>query len=104
MFFQVQRAIAALGAIDAPLAPPPAGPPLGGVPPSWSAWVLRWEATSTLAFSTRLAARGVLLKIGRWLAADHPDATDPTKWTREICAAYVAAVDRFRVGVHTGCQ
>jgi hypothetical protein len=104
MFFQVQRAIAALGTIEAPLAPPPAGPPLDGVPPSWIAWVQRWESTSTLGFSTRRAARGVLLKVGRRLAAEHPGATDPTTWTREICAAYVAAVDRFRVGAHTGCQ
>src|SRR5919204_3101073 len=104
MLFQVQRAIAAQGVLEAPLAAPPAGPPLDGVPPSWSSWVQRWEATSTLAFSTRRAARGVLLKIGRWLAAEHPEATEPAHWTREICAAYVAAVDRFHVGAYTGCQ
>ena len=104
MFFQVQRAVAALGVLDPPQPPPAPAPLLVGVPTSWSTWVQRWEATSTLAVSTRRSARGVLLKIGRWLASEHPEALEPANWTREICAAYVAAVDRFHVGAHTGTQ
>jgi integrase len=104
MLFQVQRALAALGTLEPPEPPSPAGPPLDGVPSNWSLWVQRWEATSTLAFSTRRESRGVLLKIGRWLASEHPEAVEPANWTREVCAAYVAAVDRFQVGAYTGCQ
>ena len=103
-FFQVQRAVAALGVLDPPEVPPAPAPLLVGVPTTWSTWVQRWEATSTLAFSTRRAARGVLLKIGRWLASEQPEALEPANWTREICAAYVAAVGRFHVGAYTGTQ
>ena len=42
----------------------------------------------------------MLAKIGRWLAADHPDITGPNDWTRQTCTAWIAAVDRMRVGDH----
>jgi hypothetical protein len=95
---QVHRALAALGLIPGPV--PPEGPPatLIGGDPAWGAWVRRWEATSTLTPSTRRQGRGVLLKVGRWLAAEHPHIREPDQWTRETCAAAVAAVDRMRVG------
>lgn len=46
----------------------------------------------------RTSYRSVLAKIGRWLAAEHPDVTAPEHWTRQTCASWVAAVDRMRVG------
>jgi hypothetical protein len=36
--------------------------------------------------------------VGRWLVAVHPDVRTPAEWTRELAAAYVAAVDRATVG------
>jgi integrase len=97
---QVHRALAALGLIPGPV--PPEAPPatLIGGDPAWSEWVLRWEATSTLTPSTRRHARSTLLKVGRWLTAEHPHIREPGQLTRETCAAAVAAVDRMRVGDH----
>jgi integrase len=39
-----------------------------------------------------------MLRMGRWLAAEHPEVQEPGQWTRELCAAWVAAVDRLRIG------
>jgi integrase len=71
---------------------------LSGVHPTWGSWVLRWESTSTLAPTTRRQVRGDLLRAGRWLADRHPEVQEPAQWDRELCAAYVAAVDRARIG------
>ncbi|WJD96302.1 hypothetical protein [Streptomyces antimycoticus] len=40
----------------------------------------------------------MLAKIGRWMAAEHPDIAEPGQWTRQTCASWVAAVDRMTVG------
>lgn len=47
---------------------------------------------------TRSGVRSNLLKIGRWLQAEHPDAANPADWTRQTCAAWVAALDQMNVG------
>ena len=39
-----------------------------------------------------------MAKAGRWLAAEHPEITDPGQWARQTCAARVARVDRMAVG------
>ena len=44
----------------------------------------------------RAIIRSILAKAGRWLAAEHPEITEPGQWTRQTCAAWVAAVDRMR--------
>lgn len=69
-----------------------------GVPASWAASVEHWHATSTLTPKIRDGYRSVLAKIGRWLAAEHPEITEPGQWTRQTCASWVAAVDRMAVG------
>lgn len=97
---QMQRALAVLGLMAPPPAPLRPLPTLSGGHPTWTEWVLRWEATSTLTPTTRRHARSVLLKVGRWLAAEHQDIREPGQWTRQTCAAAVAAVDRMRVGDH----
>jgi len=97
--YSVHRALAALG-IVAPPAPymgPPA-PAVEGVDATWLAWVERWTATSTLTPDVRSGNRSVLLKVGRWLASEHPDIHEPAQWTRELCAAFVALVERLHVG------
>jgi hypothetical protein len=98
---QLQRALAALGIMDAPEAPVVPRPAVEGVAPSWQSWAHRWDTTSTLTAATRRHVRLCLLKAGRWLAAEHPGIQEPAAWTRELCAAYVAAVDRMRVGSAT---
>ena len=61
-------------------------------------WVERWHATSPLTLKVRGIIRTIAAKAGRWLAAEHPEITEPGQWTRQTCAAWVAAIDRMRVG------
>ncbi|MBC2640752.1 MULTISPECIES: tyrosine-type recombinase/integrase [unclassified Rhodococcus (in: high G+C Gram-positive bacteria)] len=98
----VHRALATLGHTGPPPAPRYGdGPvPITGTAPGWAQAVERWHATATVQPSTRDTHRVVLAKIGRWLAADHPDITGPADWTRQTCSAWIAAVDRMHVGDH----
>ncbi|MFJ9845892.1 tyrosine-type recombinase/integrase [Kitasatospora sp. NPDC101155] len=101
----VHRAIAALGYADPP--PKPVHgvmPDLEGVPESWAAAVERWHDTSTLTPKVRGMFRSVMAKAGRWLAAECPDVVEPAQWTRETCAAWVAALDRMTVGEYVQRQ
>lgn len=68
------------------------------IAPEWLTWCQRWRTTTTLAPETRDTAYYKLLKAGQWLAQEHPEVTNPNQWTRELAAAYVAAVDRMTVG------
>ena len=96
----VHRAVAALGHVEPPAAPKYGDGPavITGAADAWADWVERWHATSTLAPVTRGIYRVVLAKMGRWLAGEHPEITEPGHWTRQTCAAWVAAVDRMAVG------
>jgi len=69
-----------------------------GIAPAWVEAVTKWDATSTLARSTRNQARVALLEAGRWLASQHPEVTEPSQWTSDLAIRYVAAVDRAKVG------
>jgi hypothetical protein len=69
-----------------------------GVPAEWRQWCERWFATSTLQPASRVSVVYRLFQAGRWLAAEQPSVRGPADWTREIAAAYVAAVDRATVG------
>ncbi len=99
MLYALQRAVAELGHCDPPVR---SGylPGLGieGTDPAWAQWVERWYATSTLTPKVRASVRNIMAKAGRWLAAEHPEITEPGHWTRTTCAAWVAAVDRMSVG------
>ncbi|MGW1290366.1 tyrosine-type recombinase/integrase, partial [Streptomyces sp. NPDC002586] len=64
----------------------------------WAQWVDRWYDTSTLTPRVRGSVRSTLFKVGRWLEAEHPEAADPARWTRQTCAAWIAALDRMKVG------
>jgi hypothetical protein len=98
-FHAIHRAVAGLGIAD-----PPAMPTRGrqmavtDAPPEWMAWVERWYDTSTLTPTVRREYRGILAKVGRWLAAEQPAVVAPTDWTREVCAAWVARVTRAGIG------
>jgi hypothetical protein len=69
-----------------------------GGPEQWARWADRWYDTSTLTPRVRGSVRATLLKAGRWLEAEHPEAADPASWTRQTCAAWIAALDRMNVG------
>jgi integrase len=99
LLFALQRAVAGLGHCDPPVR---SGrmhmPVIEGASPEWAGWVERWHATSTLTPRARGIVRTIVAKAGRWLAAEHPEITEPSQWTRQTCAAWVAAIDRMRVG------
>ena len=65
----------------------------------WDAWIERWRRTSTL--DSRDNLRLHLYKLGRWLGIHHPEVVAPDAWTRDLCAEYVAAACRMRVGDYT---
>ncbi|MFF3505601.1 hypothetical protein [Streptomyces sp. NPDC003247] len=58
----------------------------------------RWTSTTTLTRRHRLNTRAALLKAGRWIASEQPGAEDPAAWTRQTCVAWIAAVDRMKIG------
>jgi integrase len=95
----MQRAVAELGFCDPPqrLTGRHSVRASGG-PPAWEVQVERWHGTSALSPRVRDSFRATLLKAGRWLEAEQPQAADPASWTRQTCAAWVAAVDRMKVG------
>ncbi len=70
---------------------------LNGVPAVWREWCERWFATTTLQHSSRIGVLYRLFNAGRWLAQSGY-GSEPADWTREIAAAYVAAVDRSTIG------
>lgn len=104
-YFQIAKGLAARGLLDAPLSFAQPRQPIvrtnmsAGVAAEWSDWIERWRRTATL--DSRDNVRLHLYKAGRWLGARHVDVVSPAQWTREICAEYVAAVSRMRVGDFT---
>ncbi|MFK0181838.1 tyrosine-type recombinase/integrase [Streptomyces xanthochromogenes] len=97
--YGIQRAVAELGHCSLPPTPYRGRmPEIEGTSRSWAEWIERWHSTSTLSRRVRDNNRSLLSKIGRWLAAEHPEITEPDQWTRQTCASWVAAVDKLRVG------
>ena len=100
--YALHRAVAALGYVDPPTRLP-ASPEqvVEGVNALWQQRVERWTATSTLTHKVRRTFRTILLKVGRWLAEEHPDVCEAAQWTRELCAEYLALVERLCIGDYT---
>ena len=99
MIYALQRACASLGYCDPPVRPGRNNAPgIDGTSPHWAVWVERWHSTSPLSPRVRAIVRTIMAKAGRWLAAEHPEIIEPGQWTRQTCAAWVAAVDRMAVG------
>ncbi len=97
--FALQKAVADLGYCQPPVRTGRRHmPEIEGADPSWTEWVERWHATSALTPRVRAIIRTIMAKAGRWLAAEHPEITEPGQWTRQTCAAWVATVDRMTVG------
>ena len=71
----------------------------GDIHPEWMDWCRRWLQTSTLRERSRQASYNALLRVGVWLARTHIRRwTGPEQWTVDICAEFVAAVDRLVIG------
>lgn len=99
LLFALQRAVAGLGHCDPPERTGRMHMPvIEGASAEWAGWVERWHATSTLTPKVRGIVRTIVAKAGRWLAAEHPEITEPNQWSRQTCAAWVAGIDRMRVG------
>ncbi len=69
-----------------------------GIEQEWAAWCRRWRETSTLRPKTRETNYSFILRAGLWLAKAYPGVTSPAQWTVEVCADFLAAVDRLTVG------
>ena len=69
-----------------------------GIGQEWAAWCRRWRDTSTLRPKTRESNYSFMLRAGLWLAKAHPGVTSPAHWSVEVCADFLAAVDRLTVG------
>ena len=69
-----------------------------GIEQEWAAYCRRWRDTSTLRPKTRETNYSFVLRTGLWLAKAHPGVTSPAHWTVEVCADFLAAVDRLTVG------
>ena len=99
MLYALQRAVAALGHCAPPVrSTNNTMTVIEGAHPSWTSWVEKWHATSPLTPKVRDIIRTLMAKAGRWLAIAHPGITEPSQWTRQTCASWVAAVDRMAVG------
>jgi integrase len=94
----VQRAVASMGLCQEHDLNFGTATPITGTAAQWVDWIDRWSATSTLSPDIRKAYRRILGKVGRWLAAEHPDVVEPSQWTRQLCADWVAAVGKLNVG------
>lgn len=101
----VSRALVILGCIAQPLGNLVEGDQrfgnhdaLAAVPAEWASWCQRWRDTATTTPRTRKSFYYLLLKAGRWLAANHPEALSPECWDRELAIEFVAAVGRMTVG------
>ena len=69
-----------------------------GIGQEWVAWCRRWRDTSTLRPRTRETNYSYMLRAGLWLSKAHPEIASPVQWTVEICADFLAVVDRLTVG------
>ncbi len=93
----LSRVLASLDIVAAPIPRKGRDTEAGdSVSAAWREWCDRWLLHLTLV--SRRHVHMYLLKVGRWLAAEHPDVESPEQWTREFAVEYLAAVDRMKTG------
>jgi integrase len=104
-FKLLMRALAELGILEAQqavlsrAAKSPSQEDTEGIAPEWVDWCLRWRSTAVQhAELERHKTWLILLKVGRWLAATHPDITSPTQWTTTLAIEWLTVVTSLRVG------
>lgn len=71
---------------------------IDGIDPVWVEWCRRWRDTSTLRLRTRESNYSIILRTGIWLAKEQPEVVCPADWSMSTCAAFIAALDRMKVG------
>jgi integrase len=100
--FQISRALWALGLIRQPLPDPKGGSRPrtsetdGQIAENWLAWCQRWQAYSPAQEAGHTYY--LLLKVGRWLNAHHPEVSSPADFTYEIATEFVIVVMDMNVG------
>ena len=99
-FFQVSRALQALGIV--PSALPGPGVPAKtyrtsdmSIPKDWLDWCDRWRSQTTLQRPEN--GYYALLMAGRWLGSPSGHHK-PSQWTYDVAAEFVAAVSHVKVG------
>jgi hypothetical protein len=108
-YYTVSNALASLGLIPRPLLPDRTNQKLKNsttvtdISPEWVRWAERWRETSTLAKETRNYSYYTLLKVGRWLAAEHPEIVSPKQWTRELAAEFASVIVNLKSGQFASC-
>ncbi len=73
---------------------------LEGVAPEWIEWCQKWLNTSTLVARKKIYYENI--KIGRWLAQNHPEIVTPEQWNRDIAISFIASVNNWTVGQWAG--
>lgn len=98
---RVSHALAALGIISAPMRMRNYTrwyeKPVEGIDPAWVHWCRRWRETSVLRPRTRETQYSFALRTGLWLVREHPEVREPSDWTMDTCASFIAAVGRMNV-------
>ncbi|WP_067437128.1 tyrosine-type recombinase/integrase [Duffyella gerundensis] len=98
---RVSHALAALGIIKSPVRMRNYQEwhekPTDNIAQPWVAWCRRWRETSVLRPRSRESQYSFILRCGLWLAREHPEIREPSDWTMEICASFIAAVGRMKV-------
>ncbi|MEY8773022.1 tyrosine-type recombinase/integrase [Erwinia sp. ACCC 02193] len=99
---RVSHALAAMGIIKSPVRMRNyqewREKPTEDIAQAWVAWCRRWRETSVLRPRSRESQYSFILRCGLWLAREHPEIREPSDWTMEICASFIAAVGRMKVG------
>ncbi|WP_325178116.1 hypothetical protein [Pantoea sp. 1B4] len=98
---RVSHALAAMGIIKSPVRMRNyqewREKPTDDIAQAWVACCRRWRETSVLRPRSRESQYSFILRCGLWLAREHPEICEPSDWTMEICASFIAAVGRMKV-------
>ncbi|MEN4546281.1 tyrosine-type recombinase/integrase [Pantoea agglomerans] len=98
---KISYALAAMGIIKSPLRMRNYQEwhekPTEGIAPDWARWCRKWRETSVLRPRSRETQYSFILRCGLWLAREKPEICEPSDWTMETCASFIAMVGRLKV-------
>lgn len=98
---KVSQGLAAMGILPRPLRMrgymPWRDKSTEGIAPEWVAWCRRWRETSVLRPKTQESHYSFVLRVGLWLAQEHPHIREPGDWTFSTCASFIAALGKVKV-------
>ncbi|WLO87277.1 tyrosine-type recombinase/integrase (plasmid) [Pantoea agglomerans] len=98
---KISCALAAMGIIESPLRMRNYQEwhekPTQGIAPDWARWCRMWRETSVLRPRSRETQYSFILRCGLWLAREKPEICEPSDWTMETCASFIAMVGRLKV-------